>query len=200
MTDLTIIKGKTFIRTVRWETEPLIYKPITAISKAAPVAITAVGHGMVDGWRAAIVSAGGMRQINAKNWPLRLTDFHKITKTGDDTLTFNDTSSLGYTAYTSGGSLVYYTPSNLSGYAARMMVRATADAADPALVSLASPSGGIVIDNAAKTITITIAATVTAAYTFDEGVYDLELVSGDATPVVTLLLAGNVFVTDEVTK
>ena len=200
MTDLTIIKGKTFIRTVRWETEPLIYKAITAITKAAPVAITAVGHGLVDGWRAAVVSAGGMRQINAKNWPLRLTDFHKITKTGNDTLTFNDTSSLDYTTYTSGGSLVYYTPSNLSGYTARMMVRATADAADPALVSLTSPSGGIVIDNTAKTITITIAATLTAAYTFSEGVYDLELVSGDATPVVTLLLAGNVFVTDEVTK
>ena len=80
------------------------------------------------------------------------------------------------------------------------MVRATIDDTDTALVSLTSPSGGIVVDDTAKTITITIAASVTAAYTFTTGVYDLELVSPAATPVVTKLLSGNVIVQGEATR
>jgi hypothetical protein len=197
--DLTILKGKTFSRVLRWETEPLVYKAITAITKAAPVAITSTSHGLVDGWRAAVVSAGGMRQINAKNWPLRTTDFHKITKTGDNGITLNDVNSLSYTTYTSGGSLVYYTPTTLTGYTARMQIRATADSTT-VLESLTSAAGDIVISDAAKTITITISAADTAAYDFDEGVYDFEMVSSDGTPVVTQLLTGNVYVVDEVTR
>lgn len=43
------------------------------------------------------------------------------------------------------------------------------------------------------------AATDTAAYTWRKGVYDLEMVSADATPVVTLLDSGAVAVEQEVT-
>jgi hypothetical protein len=78
-----------------------------------------------------------------------------------------------------------------------MQIRATVDAADPPLVSLVSPTD-ITIDDTAKTVTITITAVVTAAYTFSSGVYDLEMVSGAG--VVTQLLSGNVTVLDEVTR
>lgn len=199
--DLTILQGKTFSRVVRWETLPLVYKTITAITKAGPVAITATGHGMPDGWRAAVQSAGGMRQINAKHTPLIDTDFHQATVPDANTLTFNDTNSGSYTAYTSGGSLVYYSPVDLSGFTARMMIRATVDAT-ATLVSLvsgvAAPLSGITLDNTLKTITLLISATDTAALTFSTGVYDLELVSSSG--VVTQLLSGSVTVTDEVTR
>lgn len=202
MTDIVIQKGDTFSRVERLslETLPFIYKAITAITKASPVAITSAGHGLTADWRVAVVSAGGMRQINAKNFPPRATDFHKAIITSSSIIALNDVNSADYTTYTSGGSLVYYTPRSLASCTARLQIRATATAADPALVSLTSPSGGIVLDDTAHTITITIAATVTAAYTFYTGVYDLELVTGDATPVVTKLLSGNVTVLDEVTR
>jgi hypothetical protein len=89
------------------------------------------------------------------------------------------------------------TPVNLSGYTARMQVRNTYDAGN-AVLSLTTSNGGIALGGTAGTITITAAATATAAlaapYT---GVYDLELVSG---AVVTRLLEGIATVSPEVTK
>ena len=200
MTDLVIQKGETFSRVIRWSSSPFIYKAISAITKAGPAVITASGHSIVDGWRVAVHSALGMRQINAKSWPLRTADFHKATYISSSQISLNDVDSSEYDAYTSGGYLIYYTPVSLVGFSARMQIRLTAETADPPLVSLTSPTGGIVIDDTAKTITVTISAAVTAAYTFSSGVYDLEMVSSDSTPVVTNLLSGNITVVDEVTK
>lgn len=199
--DLTILQGKTFTRVIRWETLPLVYKPITGITAASPVSITATSHGLPDGWPVAVVSAGGMRQINAKHWPLGDADFHQATVTNANAITLNDTNSAEYTPYTSGGALVYYTPVDLASYTARMQVRST-QADSTVLLSLttsaAPPLTGIALDNTLKTITLLISATDTAALTFLSGVYDLELVS--PTGVVTQLLAGIVTVTDEVTR
>lgn len=197
MTDLTIIKGSTFSRVLRWESLPFVYTPITAITKAAPCTVTAAGHPLVSGQRAAVLSAGGMRQINARRSPPAQSDFHKVTFVSSSQVSFNDIDSSGFTPYTSGGFLCSYTPVSLAGYAARMKIRST-PADTTVLASLVSPTD-IVLDDAAHTITLTIAASATAAYTFSAGVYDLEMVSGDATPVVTKLLSGNVFVLDEVT-
>lgn len=197
MTDLVIRKGETFSRVLRWESLPFIYTPITAISKAAPVVITAAGHGLADGWRAAVVSAGGMRQINAKKMPPRLSELHRVTFVSSSQLVFNDVDSTEFSTYTSGGALVSYTPASLSGYSARMQVRATAEAADPALVSLVSPTE-IALDDTAHTITITIDAVTTAAYTWYAGEYDLELVSLGGT--VTKVMSGSITAIDEVTR
>jgi len=197
MTDLTIIKGSTFSRVLRWESLPFVYTPITAITKAAPAVVTAAGHGLVTGWRAAILSAGGMRQINAKNAPPTARDFHKVTFVSSSQVNFNDIDSSEFTTYTSGGVLCSYTPVSLSGFSARMKIRATASDTT-VLASLVSPTE-IVLDDTNHTITITIPAADTAAYTFSAGVYDLELVSGAVVPVVTKLLSGNIVVADEVT-
>jgi len=197
MTDITIIKGSTFSRVLRWESLPFIYTPITAISKAAPAVVTAAGHGLVTGWRAAILSAGGMRQINAKNAPPTARDFHKVTFVGSTQVNFNDIDSSEFSAYTSGGVLCSYTPVSLSGFSARMKIRATAS--DTTVLASLTSSAEIVLDDTNHTITVTIPAADTAAYTFSAGVYDLELVSGAVVPVVTKLLSGNVVVADEVT-
>ena len=195
--DITIVKGATFSRVLRWESTPFVYKAITAITKAAPVSITSTAHGVPDGWRVAIVSVQGMRQINAKNTPPRATDFHKATKTSADVIALNDVNSSEYDAWTSGGYIMYYTPVSLAGVTARMQIRATAESTTT-LASLVSPTD-IALDDTARTITVTISATATAAYTFTVGVYDLELVV-TATGVVTKLLSGNIVVLPEVTR
>ena len=197
MTDFTIIKGSTFSRVLRWESAPLVSTAITAVTRAAPMVITAPAHGLVSGWRVAVVSAGGIRQANSKSYPPKAQDFHKGTVVDANTISLNDVDSSNFTAYTSGGFLVSYTPVSLSGYSARMMIRLTAETADPALVSLVSPTD-IVLDDTNHTITVTITAAATAAWTFAAGVYDLELVSG--TGVVTKLLSGSITVLDEVTR
>jgi len=201
VTDIAIQKGATFSRILRWESAPLVYKAISAITKAGPAVITATAHGIVDGWRVAVRSVSGMRAINAKNWPLRASDFHKATYVGTTQISLNDVDSSLYDAYTSGGYLIHYTPVSLSGFSARLQIRATADATGDPLVELTTTADdGIVLDDAAHTITVTMTAAQTAALTFASGVYDLELVSGAVEPVVTRLLEGNVTVLDEVTR
>ena len=86
---------------------------------------------------------------------------------------------------------------NLTGYTARLQVRATYDSSST-ILSLTSASG-ITLGGAAGTISITASATVTAALTAPwSGVYDLELVSGGGE--VTRLLEGAVTVSPEVSR
>jgi len=202
--NFTIYKGKTFSKLLRWETAPLVYKAIVGITQAAPVAIEATGHGLPDGWRVAVVSAQGMREINAKTpgkgEPPFSSEFHKATVVGDDDITINDINSLDFTAHVANtGVLVYYTPESLSGFTARMQIRATKESTT-VLLELTTENDRITIDNTAKTIALLIDAVDTAALDFTEGVYDLELVSGATPAVVTKLLEGSIAVEEEVTR
>jgi hypothetical protein len=86
---------------------------------------------------------------------------------------------------------------NLTGYTARMQVRATLEAAS-ALIELTTANGRIALGGTAGTITLTISATDTAALTSGRGVYDLELVSGSG--IVTRLLQGVATISRNVTR
>lgn len=86
---------------------------------------------------------------------------------------------------------------NLTGFTARAQGRATYDASST-LFSLTS-SSGITLGGAAGTITITLSATATAALSApQQGVWDLELVSGSG--VVTRLLEGDLRILPEATR
>lgn len=193
---LKIIKGKTFERIVRWEKPPLVYKAITGITRAGGAVITAVGHSVPNGWRVAVVSAGGMRQINAANWPLADDDFHPATVLSSSTIELNDVNSTDYRAYTSGGYLVYYTPASLSGIEARFQIRANEDSTT-ALVT-ASEVSGITVDDSTKTMTLRLEATATDDYTFEEGVCEFEVEETDGT--VTQMFRRAVVVEDEIVR
>lgn len=86
---------------------------------------------------------------------------------------------------------------NLTGYTARMQVRADYDAA-PILSLTSDPGGGITLGGSAGTITVLASASLTAALTPGAYLYDLELESADGT--VTRLLKGQATVDPEVTK
>jgi hypothetical protein len=192
--DLTILQGRTFSYPLKWEIEPIVYKPITGITQAAPCIVTAVGHGLPDGWRVAIVSVKGMTQINASN-PPKDSEYVVAKKLTDDTIELNTVNAAEYKAYTSGGYVQYNTPQDLTSYVARMSIKDKVGGTE--LMSLTTTNDRIVVDDTAKTITLAIDATDTAAITFKRGVYDLELESPAG--VVTALMFGNVTVTNEVT-
>jgi hypothetical protein len=88
---------------------------------------------------------------------------------------------------------------NLTGYTARLKVRDTSrrPSAVNEIISLTSPSGGIVLGGAAGTIAVTISASATASVVAGKYVYDLELVASDTT--VTRLVKGTFTVLSEVT-
>jgi hypothetical protein len=193
--DIEIVQGETFNRTIRWEQKPYVYKAITAISRAAGMVVTATSHGMPDGWRAFILSAGGMVEANSKHEPPWPTDFRTGTVLTPNTVEFNDVNSSEYTEYTSGGFLGYLTPASLDGFTARMSIKNRVGGTE--LLSLTTENARIALDDSAKTITLTIDADDTAAFEWSRGVYDLEMVSDAG--VVTALLKGVVKIVSEVT-
>lgn len=88
-------------------------------------------------------------------------------------------------------------PIPLTGYTARMQVRASVSAPVP-LLELSVANGRLVIDAPAGRVTIALDPATTAAMAWKRGVYDLELVSpaGD----VVRLVSGAVTVSREVTR
>ena len=187
--NLKIYQGSTFRQVLRWESSTKVYVPITNITKSAPVVITAANHAAPLGWRVKVVGAGGMKEINQ-------LDYQNVTDKTTDTVTLNQINSLGFTAYTSGGVLEYNQPVSLSGYTARMQIRAKIDS-DAVIHTLTTENGGIVLDNTAKTITIVMQDEVTQTFTFKSAVYDLELISGGE---VTQLVTGGISLVREVTR
>lgn len=171
--NLKIYQGSTFTQVLRWESSTKIYVPITNISKSAPVVITVPNHQIPVGWRAKVTNAGGMKEIN-------LLDYNIVTAVEQDTVTFNQVNSLGFTPYTTGGVLEYNKPVPIQGLTARMQIREKLTS--PTYVhELNTTNGGIVFDNTLKTITLNIPDEVTATFNFTSAVYTLEFgsVNGD---------------------
>jgi len=72
-----------------------IRHPITAATKANPVVITLGAHGFANGDRVRIVGAGGMTEINDKNFT--------VANRTENTFELQGIDGTGYTTYTSGG-------------------------------------------------------------------------------------------------
>ena len=87
---------------------------------------------------------------------------------------------------------------NLTGWKARLHMRATIDDANP-FMSLTTENGGITLGGAAGTISLMATASATTAITITQGVYDLEMIAPDGV-TVTRLLEGFVFISREVTR
>lgn len=169
---LCVNKGATFVKRFMWDNGVLVSIPITAITQAAPAVVTAASHGLVNGWRAAVVSAGGMVAINSNNYPPQTADLKVVTVVDSNNVQFNDVNSADYVAYTSGGFLVYRQPVSLAGATAVMNIRTAPQSGTILKALTSSPAAGIVLDDSAKTITVTFD---TLAETWDFGFFDLEI-------------------------
>jgi hypothetical protein len=89
---------------------------------------------------------------------------------------------------------------NLTGYTAVISIREAVESASVIATSAGvSPTITITLGGAAGTITVDITATVTAAFDFDQAVYDIELTE-TSTGKVTRILEGPVILSREVTR
>lgn len=186
--NLSIPRGSTFKYVLRWGTDPIVYKPITAVPSLAPFRVTATAHGVPDGWAVALSDFVGMVEANAKYVPPRTSDFQKVKVVDVNTLEFNGVNASSFTPYISGGNVQYKTPVDLTGYTAALDFRARPDITLPALLSLTTTNGGIVLDNVAKTITLNITAAQTTTLLLVNATFDLEMLSPGG--VRTNLLSG----------
>ncbi len=188
--NLKIYQGATFRETLRWESSTKVYKPITGITKAAPVVISATGHGMPAGWRFKVTNVAGMTEMNSNDV------YHVANIVDTDSITVNAINALGYKDYTSGGVVEYNQPVDLAGYTGRMQIRLKLESTE-VILELTTENGGIVINNTDKTISIVMTATQTTLFDFSSAVYSLELING--TEVVPFL-TGGVSLVKEVTR
>lgn len=86
---------------------------------------------------------------------------------------------------------------NLTGYTARMQARTNVADVDT-LLDLSTENGKIAIDGPAGQITLTLTSGETAALTWQQAYYDLEIIAPDGD--VTRLLKGIIEVDAEVTR
>lgn len=208
-------RGKLATLDVRWETEPVIRKPITGISLASGAPrLTVVGHGLTDGWRVSPYGVSGMKQINAESNPPAADDYHEVTVIDADHIELNDITPIDesgklWPAYTSGGFIQFNTPQDLTNYEPVIDIKNKIGGTAWASSQGVSPTLEATKDNAAKKITLRMGAVDTAAIpmTTKTGVAELEMHHvSDLSDVVKLkLFAGKnedhdlVRVTGEVT-
>lgn len=187
-----IYQGSTFQETYRWESETKVYVPIQTINKSAPCVITTQSnHNVPQGWRFRVVGAGGMKEINSQG-----DNYYLATNVTNTTIEINQTNSLMYTQYTSGGVVEYNQPVSLANYSARMQIRESVDSTT-VLHEATTQNAQIVVNDTNKTIQVTLLGSVTQNFNFTTGVYSLELYNGNN---VVTFAAGNITLVREVTR
>jgi len=88
-------------------------------------------------------------------------------------------------------------PVDMTGWSARMQIRPEVDS-EIVIVELTTENGGITIEPLEGKITLYISAESTAALSFEEAVYDIELEAPDG--FVTRIVEGKVKLSPEVTR
>lgn len=187
--NLNIIQGGTYTKAFRYELPNKMYAPIENVYTQAPLIIQSSAHGIPSGWRVKLSNILGTVELNKD-------EYITVTSTTTDTLTFSDINATGYKAYVSGGVIEYNQPRDLTDITARMQIRAKVSS-EEVLLELTTENGYLVVDNAQKTISINIPASVTQGLTFKSAVYSMELVDGT---IVIPFLTGSVFLDTEVTR
>lgn len=169
--NLKIYQGSTFREIFRWESSTKGYVPIVGISKTAPVVISTQSHLIPAGWRVNITGVGGMKEINNSDV------YHIASEVTENSITINAVNATQYSTYTSGGTIEYNVPVDLTGFNGRMQIRSEVDS-DIVLAELTTENGGFEIDLTYKTIMIEMLPHDTALLDFDSAVYSIELVRG----------------------
>ena len=186
-----LYQGSTFAEVLRWESPIKGYKPITAITKSAPVVITSASHGIPTGWRILLKNIVGMTELNSAD------SYNLVTESTSSTITINAINSLDYKAYVSGGIIEYNVPVDLTGYTGRMQLRSDIDSS-VVIHELTTANSGVVFDATFKTINLNIPAITTSGFDFTTAVYDLELISSGGQ--VTQFCGGSITLVREVTR
>lgn len=194
--DLTIRQGSTLPLVIKYGQPQLSIKPITGITRSGQGVVTAAAHGIPLNWQVWVAGVGGMVKINHQPEEIQLSlNPYYGYYVDANTIRLNlDTTRFG--VYTSGGELLYHPPVDLTGYTARMYIRENIEDVIPVHI-MTTEDGGITLGGANGTITLSISATATAAFTFDTAMYDLELINGT---VVTAVISGKVLLEKEITR
>lgn len=184
MSTWQVVPGTTVPLVYRWGAAPLIYVPVV-ISNLTPLRLTATAHGIPDGWPVAVPEMDNLPDLEAEAWPPSECDYQAIHVVDANTLEFNGLDAARTPAVVGGlGVLAYQTPMSLSGSTGTFTI------ATPITLVITA-----VLDNSAKTITVTLTSAETAAYPVG-AIYAFSILITDSGGNVTQLDAGSIEVVD----
>jgi len=192
--DLTIVQGATFRRTINWYGAGLLCKAIESLTVGCPTVIGITSHGLpsVSTTPVFIHDVRGATNLN--------TDKKSAIATYISADSFSVNISTNNQTWVDGsGSVTFYAPTDLTGYTARMQIRITRGST-VSVHELTTENGGITLNAADGGINLLISDTDTAAFDFDNAVYDLELINTNGNGDVTRVAEGTVRLHKEVTR
>ena len=164
MTGLTIAltAGASLDVAIRQEQTTLAFKAITGMSQTAPLRVTAAGHGLPNGWRAGVQNAKGSTAFNVPWNRVRDADLQRVKVVDADTIEFPAINASGWSAWTSGGELVFYPPLDLSIYTAADLIVTNPYSGDETTFTRAA--GKLEIDTATASVWLRLTAADTAIF------------------------------------
>lgn len=169
---LTLIQGATFRKSWTLYEGNDIVKDVASIAMGYPTVYTVTGHGLPDGAIPIALVNVGTRLATASVNP-----DDRITAQKIDADTFSvDVDSSAFSAYVSGGKLVYTFPKDLTGYTALAHLRKRVTSPDPPLFTLTDVDG-IDLGGTEGTVTVTISDERSEVVTYTKSVLQVELES-----------------------
>lgn len=183
--DLEVTQGKTFEAAFGWAQGKFVWKAISGVSQAAPLQLTAVGHGLKDGWPYWISDLKEPACLNnvrngCEGEPDELGEPYLAEVVDADTLAINHLNGARFKAYASGGAIRYYAREDITDYTALLQVRRSEQ--DDTVLFEASSEGlapMIAVDEDGATFYLTIPADAFDEAAFTGGVYEIEIASPD---------------------
>ena len=112
---LTLTRGRDYSFSITCTTGRVIYRPVTAIEKSAPVRLTVPTHGLLPRWAVTPIGRAG-------STPLLLVGPQFATIIDADTVELNGRHSLDWQDYVDGAQLAYNEPLSLASYTATLKV------------------------------------------------------------------------------
>lgn len=172
---LTVRRGASADIPIRVESDTLQFAQITAMAKTAPLRVTAPGHGLPPRWRAAVVGAGGMTELNVDWDHIRASYLRPVSVIDANTVDFDGVCATSFRTYTSGGVLAFYAPKSLVAYTgARMDLKDMVGG--EVEVSLSTAAGTMEIDAYNNAVWIHLGESTLSGVPARDYVFDIELV------------------------
>jgi hypothetical protein len=190
--NLEIRQGGTFVKALHWYGGGKICKLIEDLTPGCPTLIRITGHGLPS----TSVTPVFIKHVKEATRVNTEVDKPVVATYVDVDSFYVDADTVAQTYAANTRLVTYFAPKDLTDWTARMQIREEIDDVTP-IIELLSPAD-IDISLTDARITITIADDVTAAFDFDEAVYDLEL--EDAAGATTPLVEGKVELCKEVTR
>lgn len=174
METLTLLQGATFRKGwAQYEGDDVV-KSIASISLGYPTTFTVMAHGLPTG----VIPVGIVNVTKLETSTVDPADRVIARKVDVNTFTV-DVDSSDFTAYVSGGYLVYTPPKDLTGYTARAQLKKKVTSED--VIWELSDSDGITLGGTEGTIDIEISAERTADVVFSKTFMQVELIAPDGT-------------------